>query len=98
MISPNSTTKKKPNSVHMSRTQDVRGQTFEAESTDKPWNLENPKKIHNIESAASEKLSRTQNGFVRKNSKDGPENDKFSKTNKMQQYVCDMCKNHSSAT
>ena len=58
----------------------------------KPWNLENHKKTHNIESAASEKLSRTQNGFVRKNSKDEPENDKFSKANTMQQYVCDMCK------
>ena len=59
-------------------------------SFSKPWNLENHKKTHNIKSVAGEKLRR--NSFVRKNSKNGPENDKFSKTNKMQQYVCDMCK------
>ena len=35
MISPNSTTKKEPNSIHKSRTQDARGQTSEAKSTDK---------------------------------------------------------------
>ena len=35
MISPNSTIKKEPNSIHRSRTQDARGQTSEAESTDK---------------------------------------------------------------
>ena len=61
-------------------------------SFSKPWNLENHKKTHNIKSVAGKKLCRTQNGFVRKNSKDEPENDKFSKTNTLQQYVCDMCK------
>ena len=60
-------------------------------SFSKPWNLENHKKTHNIKSVAGEKLSRTKNVFGRENSKDGPENYKFSKTNTMQQYVCDMC-------